>query len=49
VALARKGEIENVALESTRTIEIDELVKLISHRIDFGSDEWRHQCCRTRH
>jgi hypothetical protein len=20
------------------------LVKLISHRIDFGSDEWRHQC-----
>src|SRR3984957_4053381 len=26
VALARKGEIENVALESTRTIEIDEFV-----------------------
>jgi DNA end-binding protein Ku len=26
MALARKGEIENVALESTRTIEIDEFV-----------------------
>ena len=25
------------------------LVKRISHRIDFGADEWRHQCCRTRH
>ena len=24
-------------------------VKLISHRIDFGSDERRHRCCRMHH